>query len=275
MNIRYNIELLNKIAGDIFRLFHLGVLITDRNGKELVKRADPEDFCSVLQGMNEQVRCACHQSDIDLIAQCRQTGKACMRVCHMNLCDVAIPIMKDGILAAYVLLGRMRGTSCNNTALEIDPILQSLYDKQPFFTDQEMESLKALLSVFLFSDAIVVEKPNVLSQITAYIKANLSEAPSLGGICKCFFISKNTLYRLFHEEYGCTVGEFISHCRIEEARRRLAETDETVIAIGTSLGFSSCAYFCRFFKSKVGLTPSEYRLHRRNDRIVNSDLQAR
>ena len=274
MNIRYNTEQLNKIAGDIFGLFHLGVLITDRDGKELVKRADPEDFCSVLQRMNEQARCACHQSDIDLISRCRQTGKACTRICHMNLCDVAIPIMKDGILAAYVLLGRMRGANCNNTTLKEDPLLRSLYEKQPYFTEHELESLKSLLSVFLFSDAIVIEKPNLLTQITAYIKENLSEAPSLGGICKRFFISKNTLYRLFHEEYGCTFGEFISRCRISEARRRLAETDETVIAIGASLGFSSCAYFCRFFKAEAGLTPSEYRLHCRSGRIINSDLQA-
>jgi len=269
MNIHYNIEKLNQIAIDIFSLLHLGILITDRDGKRLVKCSDPEDFCSVLQAADTQLHCACRQSDMELIAQCRQTGRSCTRICHMNLCDAAFPIIKDGVLAAYVLLGRMRGPNCNDPTLINDPSLQALYYQRPFFTDLELESLKSLLSVILFSDAIILEKPDILTQITAYIEANLSENPSLGTICKSFFISKNTLYRLFHQEYGCTIGEFISRCRIKEGKRKLLETDETVLSISTDLGFSSYAYFCRFFKSKVGLTPTEYRSHCRSNHAAD------
>ena len=66
-------------------------------------------------------------------------------------------------------------------------------------------------------------------------------------------------YKIFKDEYGCTVGEFISKCRINEAKRRLEETNDTVLAISDALGFASYAYFCRFFKSETSLTPSAYR----------------
>lgn len=177
----------------------------------------------------------------------------------MNLCDVAMPIIKNDILAAYVLLGRMRSTNCNSPNIENSPHLSALYYELPLFTDKELESLKSLLAMMLFSGAITIEESSTVSEVKAYIESNIDKDLSLPALCKRFFISKNTLYKLFRNEYGCTVGEFISGCRINEAKRRLAESDDTVIAISDSLGFASYAYFCRFFKSSTGFTPTEYR----------------
>jgi len=259
MYIHYDMEKLDQIARDLFGLLHLAILITDYNGKRLVKCTDPSDFCSALQSMDPGLRNACHQSDKALMAQCRQTGATCTRICHMNLCDIALPIHKDGVLAAYILLGRMRDSRCQEPDLQQTPELQALYRQRPYFTDAELTSLKSLLPVILFNDAIIIEKPDMLTRICAYIEANLSGNPTLETICKEFYISKNTVYRLFHREYNCTVGEFISQCRLKTAQKKLLETEDTVLSISTALGFSSYAYFCRFFKANMGLTPTEYR----------------
>lgn len=259
MNLHYNMEKLEQIARDLFDLLHLAILITDYNGKPLVKYTDPSDFCSTLQSMDPVLHEACRQSDKALMAQCRQTGATCTRICHMNLCDIALPIHKDGVLAAYILLGRMRNSRCREADLRQKPELQELYRQRPYFTDAELTSLKSLLPVILFNDAIIIEKPDMLTRICAYIEANLSGNHTLETICKEFYISKNTVYRLFHREYNCTVGEFISQCRLKAAQRKLLETEDTVLSISTALGFSSYAYFCRFFKANMGLTPTEYR----------------
>lgn len=259
MNIHYDLEKLDQIARDLFGLLHLAILITDYNGNRLVKCTDPNDFCSTLQSMDPGLRDACHQSDKALMAQCRQTGATCTRICHMNLCDIALPIHKDGVLAAYILLGRMRDSRCQEADFRQQPELQALYRQRPYFTDTELTSLKSLLPVILFNDAIMIEKPDMLTRICAYIEANLSGNPSLETICKEFYISKNTVYRLFHREYNCTVGEFISQRRLKTAQKKLLETEDTVLSISVALGFSSYAYFCRFFKANTGLTPTEYR----------------
>ena len=259
MYIHYDMEKLDQIARDLFGLLHLAILITDYNGKRLVKYTDPCDFCSTLQAMDPGLHDACHQSDKALMAQCRQTGTPCTRICHMNLCDIALPIHKDGVLAAYILLGRMRDPRCREVELPQKPELQALYRQRPYFTDAELESLKSLLSVILFSDAIILEKPDILTQICAYIEANLSQNPTLETICKQFYISKNTVYRLFRKEYNCTVGEFISQCRLKAAQKKLLKTEDTALSVSAALGFSSYAYFCRFFKANTGLTPTEYR----------------
>ena len=259
MNITYDIEKLNQIAKDLYELLHLSVLFTDKDGKQLVKCYNPCDFCSVMQNENAKIRSGCRESDAKLIQECRESKKTCMHVCHMNLCDVAMPIIKNDILAAYVLLGRMRSTNCNSPNIENSPHLSALYYELPLFTDKELESLKSLLAMMLFSGAITIEESSTASEVKAYIESNIDKDLSLPALCKRFFISKNTLYKLFRNEYGCTVGEFISGCRINEAKRRLAESNDTVIAISDSLGFASYAYFCRFFKSITGFTPTEYR----------------
>jgi AraC-like DNA-binding protein len=65
----------------------------------------------------------------------------------------------------------------------------------------------------------------MLTRICAYIEANLTGNPTLETICKEFYISKNTVYRLFHREYNCTVGEFISQCRLKTAQKKLLERE--------------------------------------------------
>ena len=47
MNIHYDLEKLDQIARDLFGLLHLAILITDRDGKSLVKYTDPNDFSEV------------------------------------------------------------------------------------------------------------------------------------------------------------------------------------------------------------------------------------
>ena len=259
MKINYDIVKLNTIAQDLYELLHLSILITDYDGNKLVKCANPHDFCSVLQSQREEIQCACHESDAELMKECKNSGKACMRICHMNLCDIAIPITKNEVLAAYVLLGRIRGEHCNKPNIEHTENLTELYYELPYFTDKEIESLKSLLSIILFSGAISLEESKALAEIKLYIEAHPNIDLSISALCKRFFISKNTLYKLFRDEYGCTVGDFISNCRLNVAKRKLEETDDTVLKISDELGFASYAYFCHLFKSKTGLTPSDYR----------------
>lgn len=259
MQVHYDIEKLNMIARDLYELLHLSVLIVDRDGNRIVKCHNPCDFCSVVQKCYPSVKCRCHESDERLVTKCRESGKFCMHICHMNLCDVALPIVKDGIQVAYVMLGRMHVSACDGTVPVDDPELCRLYEELPTFSDRELESLTSLMSIILFGGAITTVESGTIDAIRSYIESNLSSDLSVGALCKRFFISKNTLYRLFRDECGMTPGEFASLCRINEAKRLLCETSLTAFAIGGELGFESYSYFCRFFKQRVGVTPTEFR----------------
>ena len=65
---------------------------------------------------------------------------------------------------------------------------------------------------------------------------------------------------LIRKETGTNPKDFISLFVIEEAKRRLLETDDDISEIAYRLGFEYPAHFTRMFKRSVGMTPKEFRL---------------
>lgn len=58
---------------------------------------------------------------------------------------------------------------------------------------------------------------------------------------------------------GRTPGEIIRGAQTVAAKRLLSHTDKNVAQIAYELGFKDTAYFGRFFKREVGVTPGEFR----------------
>jgi len=60
-------------------------------------------------------------------------------------------------------------------------------------------------------------------------------------------------------EIGESFFDYVNRWRIEEASRRLASSDDTVLDIATGVGFNSRSSFYNAFKKITGVTPSAYR----------------
>ncbi len=72
-------------------------------------------------------------------------------------------------------------------------------------------------------------------------------------------LSETTLNRLCGRLTGETAFTLIRQRVALEARRRLVYVAGSVAAIAEELGFKDTAYFCRFFRRQVGISPGEYR----------------
>lgn len=70
---------------------------------------------------------------------------------------------------------------------------------------------------------------------------------------------RSHLARLFRKHLGLTVTEYRRDRRLEFAYRRLLEGDQKIATIAAESGFADHAHFCRLFKSRFGLSPSEHR----------------
>jgi AraC-like DNA-binding protein len=76
-------------------------------------------------------------------------------------------------------------------------------------------------------------------------------------------VSGRTFRRRFKALTGVTPGQFRSRLRIEQACRRLLESDAKVAETALALGFANEFHFSRRFKQVMGLSPGAYReLHR-------------
>lgn len=71
-------------------------------------------------------------------------------------------------------------------------------------------------------------------------------------------ISEVYLNKLFNKHYGMSPKQFIIDIRINKAKQLLSEGKYKINAVAEMTGFSNQYHFCRMFKDKTGLTPSEY-----------------
>lgn len=77
-------------------------------------------------------------------------------------------------------------------------------------------------------------------------------------ICKIHGYSRAYLSRVFKDNYGCTMTEYMSKVRIDEAKRLMREANMNFTQISDKLSFSNPLYFSRVFKRVTGMSPTEY-----------------
>lgn len=104
----------------------------------------------------------------------------------------------------------------------------------------------------------ISKSQETINEIIAYINRHLTEPLTLDNIADAFFLNKDYLGRLFKEHTHATIGHYISVQRASLAQNLLAE-GRTVSEVQEALGFSSYAYFFKFFRKMTGLSPSQYR----------------
>jgi AraC-like DNA-binding protein len=90
------------------------------------------------------------------------------------------------------------------------------------------------------------------------IEDQLSSAISLSSLAKRFNISVRHLNRIFSNQVGCSVGNYIIQRKLNVAKKMLYNPKFSVKEIAYSLGFQRDSYFSYFFKKHTGMTPLEY-----------------
>lgn len=251
MRIRYDVEKMKRIISDLSVLTGISMSFLDTERRTLCNCVKDNDYCSVLQ-LDKKNKRLCNCSDDLILNKCLETKRFEGHICHAGLFDAAMPIIKDGIFAGIVLMGRVRFANGEKKA-------EALYGEIPEFRDEQIKSLGTLLPNVLFESAIFIEFDDRINEITEYIKNNLTESLSVDHICKRFLMSKNTLYGLFKDHFNNTVNEFITEARMEKARGLLRETNVPVYEIAEAAGINNYTYFCKLFKKREGISPTEYR----------------
>ncbi|PKP41970.1 MAG: AraC family transcriptional regulator [Bacteroidetes bacterium HGW-Bacteroidetes-13] len=106
--------------------------------------------------------------------------------------------------------------------------------------------------------SIVVMFESILN--TSLEETNLSkEFPSIKYLAEKINLSPNYLSDILRKETGYSAKDYINNLVIKRAKEKLMGTNDSISEIAFSLGFNYPHYFTRFFKSKIGMTPSRYR----------------
>lgn len=138
-------------------------------------------------------------------------------------------------------------------------------------TDAKLGSLD-LISFMLQSIIIhiirIANQPKETTSISTisrntrdYIRENYAQDLSLNTLASFVFVSPYHLAHIFKEEIGMSPIQFMIKCRIDEAKRMLAETDQSVREIAQHVGYPNANYFNMLFKKITGESPGKFRKH--------------
>jgi AraC-like DNA-binding protein len=99
-----------------------------------------------------------------------------------------------------------------------------------------------------------------VNEFSSIIENNIAnENFSVNDICTALGISRVQLYRKVKAVLGYNINEYILNVRIQKAKYLLLNEDLSIAEVSYKVGFSSAAYFSTVMKSKLGVTPTEFR----------------
>lgn len=99
----------------------------------------------------------------------------------------------------------------------------------------------------------------VTKNILSYIEKHLDNALSLEKIAEELNYSKFYIARVFKEDTGLPLYQYIRSRRLNESARKLVETELPVMEIAFLAGYGSQQAFTQAFHQEYECTPQEYR----------------
>ncbi len=92
-----------------------------------------------------------------------------------------------------------------------------------------------------------------------YIHTHISEPLPLEKLAAMEFLSTSRYRDLFRKATGYSPSEYITRIRIRQACELINEGNLSIEEISLRVGYTDRLYFQRVFKSRLGITPGEYK----------------
>jgi two-component system response regulator YesN len=98
-----------------------------------------------------------------------------------------------------------------------------------------------------------------VDHIQTHIEKHLSQDLSLVRLAELIHFNPSYLSRLFKQECGVNLSEYIEERRVKKAKELLKKHELKIAEVSAKVGYDAPHSFTRFFKKMTGLTPQEYR----------------
>lgn len=146
-------------------------------------------------------------------------------------------------------------------------ILESqIQEKEYQFLDQMNLTLQIMKTLLLNCASKRNQKGKItdcqkdqIIEITEYIKDNYTRPITVSTIAERFHYSYGHLERLFKENTGTNIIDFVMNVRLMHVESALIHDKKTVLEISEDAGFRNVKSLYLGFKKKHGVTPKQYR----------------
>ena len=164
--------------------------------------------------------------------------------------------------------------SANNQILDVgvSEELVSLYSNAMQIAKNEKKTAQQYLAgivlhligmVISYSQNKNIEQNNsgqLMERAKIIMNENIHRQIDIQGIAANLGTSYSWFRKEFKEYTGFSPAQYFQELKLRKAKELLSETNLTIKEIAYKLDFSSYEYFLSFFRKRVGVTPSDYRV---------------
>lgn len=137
---------------------------------------------------------------------------------------------------------------------------------------QKMDRCTSLAEIVLLHDQMVLDyagrmlslkkraaSSKQVAEAIDYIYVHIMDRFTVEDLAKEICISPTYLSRIFKQEMGVSVSEYIRQRKIDMAKNLLRYSDYNLVEIANMLSYSSQSHFIQHFRAQTGMTPKVYR----------------
>jgi len=236
----------------------------------------PSSMCEFCKEIRKCPRLTekCFECDNRGFDACDKTMKPYVYKCHMGLSEIITPIVENGIIIGYMMIGQILMESDTSNVRKLIYLAEKKYgvDKNALLSELDkiklssrdfLDSAIGVLSMcicYLYTNNIIVKRDGGLgAKLRKYIDHHIDGDLAVEALCKMLYVSKSKLYAVSKSEFGMGISDYIHEQRMIKAKKLLRETDKMITDIATSVGYTDANYFTRAFKRETGVTPRKYR----------------
>jgi two-component system response regulator YesN len=205
--------------------------------KPLTKQREKQFFDEIRLGKWDHIR----THVMDLIQRCENEGADLLQTQQrvLELLWIASRVMSEIGVETETPLFSYQSQDYRQLRNETSHLLEQM--KQSY--EEHYEQLEA----------------DTMQQIKRYITEHSHEDISLDALSRKVGLSPIYISKMFKEKLGINYIDFLTECRIEKAKKLMADPEKSLKEITFEVGYHEPNYFSKVFKKMVALSPTEYR----------------
>lgn len=230
------------------------------------------DFCSCVH-MKETLYHRCTQCDAVAFANAKATGKLYVYRCYMGLCEAVSPIIQDGMLMGYLMMGQVledtpgARESMQEAIRRLDPdsakTARALAGRVPAVSRTALEAFSKIMTAcagyIALSDLLRANGESPAEAARQYIENHYGEKVTIDTLCHRFHCCRATMTATYKKKYGETISSSLMRIRLNRAREMMA-AGSSVTEASAVCGFADPSYFSKCYRRFFGCAPSMERL---------------
>jgi AraC-like DNA-binding protein len=264
-----------------WRIFGVNPALVSPDGQRVVlfeAEGRSQPFCAALE-RDPAGQALCAMCDQNRFLEARRGALALRYRCHAGLREFIVPVIRHGEMVALLQCGQVhdrRPTAEEWRAARRELVkagiksgpLGVLFRQNRVLAPERQGDLLNLLELIAGRLAHADEhrlapEPGrarmQLGRATTFIEVHLGEQLTLSMVAQAAGVSARSLARLFRQELGHSVVEFILRRRVARACDLLRQTDRTCAEIAFETGFGSVQHFNRMFQRHQQTSPGQWR----------------